>query len=143
VLVIQGPNLNLLGQREPEKYGRTTLHELCTRLDGVAATLGVSLEHVQSNHEGVLIDRIQAAAAAGAVGAVVNAAAFTHTSVAIRDALLGTRLPFVEVHISNVAAREAFRHRSLLADVAVGVVSGLGVYGYELGLRGLLRSLEG
>ncbi len=141
VLVLQGPNLDLLGTREPEKYGRGTLASLSAGLDAVAAELGASLRHVQSNHEGVLVDAVRDAARDGVVGAVVNAAAYTHTSIALRDVLLATRLPFVEVHLTNVHAREPFRHRSLLADVAIGQITGLGPYGYELALRALLRSI--
>jgi 3-dehydroquinate dehydratase-2 len=140
ILVLQGPNLNLLGTREPERYGGTTLAAVQAGLDIAAADLGVRLRHVQSNHEGDLVDAVQAAA--GCVGAVVNAGAYTHTSIALRDALLGVGLPFVEVHITNVAARESFRHRSLLADVAVGGVYGLGVAGYALALRGLVEALR-
>jgi 3-dehydroquinate dehydratase-2 len=142
ILVLQGPNLNLLGTREPERYGRTTLAELTAALDATAQGLGARLEHFQSNGEGALVDRVHRAAADGLDGAIVNAGAYTHTSVALRDALLGTALPFVEVHISNVHAREAFRHRSLLADIARGSVVGLGTLGYELALRGLLAALD-
>jgi 3-dehydroquinate dehydratase-2 len=141
VLVLQGPNLNLLGRREPERYGAQTLAEITADLDRLAAALGVSLRHVQSNHEGALVDAVQAAGTDGFVGAVVNAAAYTHTSVALRDALLAVALPFVEVHLSNVHAREGFRHQSLLADVAVGVVTGFGAESYLLGLRGLVARL--
>ncbi|MCA9493080.1 MAG: type II 3-dehydroquinate dehydratase [Myxococcales bacterium] len=141
VLVLQGPNLDLLGTREPERYGHETLASLTARLDAVAGELGVALRHVQSNHEGALLDAIRDATRDGAVGAVVNAAAYTHTSIALRDALLATRLPFVEVHLSNVHAREPFRHHSLLADIALGQVTGLGAVGYELALRGLLDRL--
>ena len=141
VLVLQGPNLNLLGQREPERYGAHSLAEITAALDDLAASLGVSLRHVQSNHEGALIDAVHAAGSDGFAGAVVNAAAYTHSSVALRDALLAVRLPFVEVHLTNVHAREAFRHRSLLADVAVGVIAGFGADSYLLGLRGLVARL--
>jgi 3-dehydroquinate dehydratase-2 len=141
VLVLQGPNLDLLGQREPEIYGHTTLVEIQAHLDTVAATLGWRLRHVQSAHEGVLVDAVHAAWRDGCIGAVVNAAAYTHTSVALRDALKGTALPFVEIHLSNVHAREPFRHHSYLADVAVGVICGLGPVGYELALRGLHTKL--
>ena len=140
VLVLQGPNLNLLGVREPEVYGSMTLTQLQERLDVLAAELGVRLRHVQSNHEGELVDAIQVAAADGCFGAIVNAGAYTHTSVAIRDALIGTALPFVEVHLSNVFAREAFRHVSMMSDVAIGVVTGLGAAGYEAGLRALVET---
>ncbi|MCB9665630.1 MAG: type II 3-dehydroquinate dehydratase [Alphaproteobacteria bacterium] len=137
VLVLQGPNLDLLGQREPERYGAGTLAELTARLDGLAAELGVSLEHFQSAHEGALVERVHQAARDGVDAAIVNAAAYTHTSIALRDAFLGTGLPFVEVHLSNVHAREPFRHGSLLADVAVGVIVGLKAEGYLLALRAL------
>lgn len=143
ILVLNGPNLNLLGTREPERYGATTLEDVTTRLDEVADELGVVLWHVQSNHEGELIDQVHEAGRQGFHGAVVNAGAYTHTSIALRDAFLGTALPFVEVHVSNVYAREPFRHKSLLADVAVGAVVGLGAQGYELGLRGLVSKLRG
>lgn len=141
VLVLQGPNLNLLGVREPDKYGRLTLAEIEQRLDRVAAELGATLEHFQSNHEGALVDRVQAAARDGVAGAVVNAGAYTHTSVALRDAFLSTRLPFVEVHLSNLYQREAFRQKSYLADVSAGLVMGMGAVGYEVALRGLLARL--
>lgn len=143
VLVLQGPNLNLLGVREPEVYGSMTLTELQQRMDVLAAELHVQLRHVQSNHEGELVDAIQVAAADGCVGAIVNAGAYTHTSVAIRDALVGTALPFVEVHLSNVFAREEFRHVSMMSDVAIGVVTGLGAAGYEAGLRALVERSAG
>lgn len=142
VLVLQGPNLSLLGTREPERYGRATLVEIGAAMDELARSLGLVLRHVQSNHEGALVDAIHAAGADGFVGAVVNAAAYTHTSVALRDALLAVRLPFVEVHLSNTAARESFRHSSLLADVALGVVQGFGADSYLLGLRGLAARLD-
>lgn len=142
VLVLNGPNLNLLGAREPSLYGDTPLDAITRRLDALADELGVRLEHFQSNHEGELVDRVQRAAREGARGAVVNAAAYTHTSVALRDALVGVSLPFVEVHLSNVHAREPFRRRSLLADVAVGVVGGFGPIGYELALRGLVARIR-
>lgn len=141
ILVLQGPNLDLLGTREPDRYGNETLAALGARLDRLAGELGVVLRHVQSNHEGVLVDAVRDAAAAGFGGAVVNAAAYTHTSIALRDVFLATRLAFVEVHLTNVHAREPFRHRSLLADVALGQVTGLGGLGYELALRGLLDAL--
>ena len=142
ILVLQGPNLNLLGSREPELYGVATLASISADLDRLAAELGVELEHFQSNQEGALVDRIQAAAAAGVNGVLINPGAYTHTSIAIRDAFLGTGLSFVEVHLSNIYRREEFRHHSLLADVAVGMVMGLGSLGYSLGLRGLVDSLK-
>jgi len=140
--VLQGPNLNLLGTREPETYGTTTLAEVAAGLDRVAEELGVHLEHFQSNIEGELVDRVQEASRDDFAGAVVNAAAYTHTSVALRDALVGTGLPFVEVHLSNVYAREGFRHQSLLADVAIGLVVGFGPASYTLGLRALIGVLN-
>ncbi len=140
LLVLQGPNLNLLGTREPKVYGSTTLQQLTHDLDRVAAELGIELQHFQSNHEGQLVDRVQEAARDGVEAAIVNAGAYTHTSVAIRDALVGTGLPFIEVHISNVHAREPFRHDSLLSDVASGVIVGMGVHGYELAIRGWVRN---
>lgn len=142
ILVVQGPNLDRLGQREPATYGRSTLADITAALDGVAMELGVTLTHVQSAHEGALVEAIHQAADAGAVGAVVNAAAYTHTSVAIRDALLSVKLPFVEVHLSNVHAREPFRHHSYLSDVAIGVISGFGLDSYLFGLRGLVGRLR-
>ena len=144
ILVVQGPNLNLLGRREPETYGAATLQDVVTSLDDLAAQLGVELAHLQSNHEGALVDAIQRAAEGGDVaGVVINPGAYTHTSIALRDAFVGTGLPFVEVHISNVHARETFRHHSLLSDVAAGVVVGFGIVGYGLALRGLVARLQG
>ena len=142
ILVLQGPNLNLLGQRQPDIYGSATLSDVQRSLDAAAGTLGVSLEHFQSNVEGELVEKIQDASKDGYAGALINAAGYTHTSVAIRDALLATSLPFVEVHISCISAREAYRHTSLLSDLAQGVVMGFGVSGYELGLRGLIQQLN-
>ncbi|GAB6062613.1 type II 3-dehydroquinate dehydratase [Deferrisoma palaeochoriense] len=141
VLVVHGPNLNLLGEREPGVYGAGTLEAVNARLGTLAAELGVELEFFQSNHEGALVDRIQEARGRAA-GILINPAAYTHTSVAIRDALLAVGLPFVEVHLSNVHAREPFRHRSLLADRAVGVVMGFGAESYLMGLRGLVAHLR-
>ena len=142
MLVLQGPNLNLLGQRQPEVYGRQTLEMVSERLDEIAADLQVELVHYQSNLEGELVTRIQRAHADGMAGAIVNAGGFTHTSVALRDAFAATQLPFVEIHISNLQAREPFRHESLLADMAIGVVMGFGTYGYELALHGLFTTLR-
>jgi 3-dehydroquinate dehydratase-2 len=141
ILVLNGPNLNLLGQREPEIYGRTTLAEVVARLEALGDELGVAVEHHQSNHEGELIDRVHEAMAEPVDGLLVNAGAYTHTSIALRDALLGAGLPFVEVHLSNLARREPFRHQSLLADAALGVVQGFGPLSYELGLRALVALL--
>jgi 3-dehydroquinate dehydratase-2 len=141
IVVLNGPNLNLLGVREPHVYGRTTLADVEARLADVAAEIGVTVRCVQHNGEGQLVDEVQALAGA-ADGVVVNAGAYTHTSIALRDALVGVGIPFVEVHVSNVYARESFRHRSMLADAALGVLCGFGTYGYELGLRGLVAALR-
>lgn len=135
ILVLHGPNLNLLGTREPHLYGNTTLDALNASLVSLAASLGASLTAFQSNHEGGLVDRIQAARLDGTDFVIINAGAYTHTSVAIRDALAGVAVPFVEVHISNVYKREAFRHHSYLSDLAQGVVAGLGPLGYEAAVR--------
>jgi len=134
VLVLHGPNLNLVGTREPGIYGRQTLADIERRLHELASELGVALETFQSNSEGKLVDRIQAARES-ADAIVINAGAYTHTSVAIRDALLAAELPVVEVHLSNTYKREAFRHHSLIADIAVGQIVGFGVHSYLLGLR--------
>lgn len=141
VLVLQGPNLNLLGTREPQIYGSITLADVRTQLDELAVELGVTLQHFQSNHEGELVDRVHEALRDGVDGAIVNAGALTHSSISLRDALVGCALPFVEVHVSNVHAREPFRHTSLLADVAIGAVVGLGTGGYCLALRGITQQL--
>ena len=141
ILVLHGPNLNLLGSREPEVYGRATLDDIDASLARLAGELGLALEVRQSNHEGELVEALHAAASSGAAGVLINPAAYTHTSVALRDAVLATGLPTVEVHLSNIAAREEFRQRSLLSDVALGVVSGFGVESYLLGLRGLAAGL--
>lgn len=139
--VLHGPNLNTLGRREPEIYGDVTLEEIDRRIAGEAAGLGVEVVTFQSNLEGELVDWIQDEAE-DVDGWVVNAGGFTHTSVVLRDALLASSRPFVEVHLSNVFARESFRHDSVLADVAVGIVAGLGVTSYLLGLRGLLAAMD-
>ncbi len=131
LLVLNGPNLNLLGTREPEIYGHDTLADIETRLLGLAKSRGHTLQCYQSNAEHALIDRIHAAKTEGVGYIVFNPGAFTHTSIALRDALLGVAIPFVEVHLSNVFARESFRQHSYLSDVARGVISGLGVRGYE------------
>ena len=141
VLLLNGPNLNLLGLREPGLYGADTLAEIEQRLGAQAAERGVELACFQSNHEGALVDRIHQAR--GQVdGILINAGALTHTSIALRDALLGVAIPFVELHLSNVHAREAFRHNSYLADKAIGVISGFGPASYELALQGLLARLQ-
>ena len=142
ILVLHGPNLNLLGTREPEQYGRTTLQEIDRRLTERARAAGHSLATFQSNAEHALIDRVQAAYAEGTRWAICNPAGFTHTSVALRDALLATALPFVEVHLSNVHAREPFRRQSYFSDIATGVIAGLGPRGYELALEAVLEQLD-
>ena len=139
ILVLHGPNLNLLGTREPEVYGRVTLASITDDLNSLAADLGVELEHFQSNSEGELVDRIQAAATLD--GALLNPGAYTHTSVALRDAVAAVELAFVEVHLSNIHARESFRRTSLLSDLAIGQVVGFGPSSYTLGLRALVESL--
>jgi 3-dehydroquinate dehydratase-2 len=141
VLVVNGPNLNLLGQREPGLYGALSLAAIEADLRRQAEGLGVELACFQSNHEGALVDRIQEASG-HCDGILINAAAYTHTSVAIRDALLAVAIPFVELHLSNVHAREAFRHRSLLADKALGVICGFGPGSYRLALEGLVGRLR-
>lgn len=140
VAVLNGPNLNLLGVREPEVYGRATLGDIEAATRAQAAALGVECVWTQTNHEGELVEAIQRLRGS-ADGALVNAAAFTHTSLAVRDALLAAQVPFVEVHLSNIFAREPARRRSLLADLAVGVVSGFGADSYRLALDGLVRYL--
>lgn len=141
IAVLSGPNLNLLGQREPELYGRTTLAEIEAAVRAAAASADAEVDWIQSNHEGALIDAVQAMAGR-ADGALINAAALTHTSLALRDAVLAVRVPFVEVHLSNIYAREPERRRSLLADLAIGVVCGFGARSYLLGLDGLLAALR-
>lgn len=140
IAVLNGPNLNLLGEREPEIYGRATLQEIEAMTREQARALGVECSWTQTNHEGEFVDAIQRLRG-HADGAVINAAAFTHTSLAVRDALLAVRVPFVEVHLSNIFAREPERRRSLLADAAVGVVTGFGGDSYRLGFEGLVRHL--
>ena len=142
IAVINGPNLNLLGTREPELYGTATLADIEAALQTVARELGVELSFSQHNGEGEVIDAVQGLR--GRVdGAVVNAAAYTHTSLAIRDALVGVRVPFVELHITNIFSREPERRHSTLADAALAVICGFGTYGYELALRGLVKRLQG
>lgn len=136
VTVLNGPNLNLLGRREPSLYGRASLVEIEALVRAEAAALGIDIRWLQSNHEGVLVDEVQALPAV-ADGLVLNAGAYTHTSLALRDALLAVRVPFVEVHLSNIFAREAPRRRSLVGDLALGVIAGFGPSGYLLALRAL------
>ena len=140
IAVLNGPNLNLLGEREPHLYGNASLAEIESATRAHAATLGVECAWTQTNHEGELVEAIQGLRQS-AEGALVNAAAFTHTSLAVRDALLAVQVPFVEVHLSNIFAREPERRRSLLADLALGVVAGFGPDSYRLGLEGLVRHL--
>lgn len=142
ILVLHGPNLNLLGLREPDVYGRITLDQINARLEAMASEEGVEIRCVQSNHEGALVDEIQQARA-WADAILINPAAYTHTSVALRDAVTAAGLPTVEVHLSNVHAREAFRRRSFIAPVALGQICGFGVNSYLLGLRALIDHLKG
>ncbi len=135
ILVLHGPNLNLLGTREPDVYGRVTLDEINSKLTQQAQQKGVGLSAMQSNAESVLVERVQAARLDGTEFIIINPAAFTHTSIALRDALAAVNIPFIEVHLSNVFAREAFRKESFFSDLAVGVISGLGASGYELALQ--------
>jgi 3-dehydroquinate dehydratase-2 len=141
IAVLNGPNLNLLGEREPEIYGHATLADIERATKEQARALGVECLWIQTNHEGELVDAIQRLQGR-ADGAVINAAAFTHTSLAVRDALLAVRVPFVEVHLSNIFGREPERRKSLLADIAVGVVTGFGADSYRLGLEGLVAHLK-
>lgn len=137
-LVLHGVNLNMFGQRDPAQYGTETLADIDAALQQLARELGAEIECFQSNHEGVLCERIHQAHRDGAAGVVINAGAWTHTSIAIRDALAILRCPIVEVHMSNIHAREPFRHRSYIADIAVGQICGFGVDSYLLGLRALV-----
>lgn len=143
ILVLHGPNLNLLGTREPEHYGSVTLDVIDRRLADRARQSGVKFASYQSNVEGELVNRIQQARREGVDFIIINPAAFTHTSVAMRDALAAVRIPFIEVHLSNVFAREEFRHRSYFTDLAVGIISGLGGKGYELALEYALQHAAG
>ncbi|KAH8655260.1 catabolic 3-dehydroquinase [Xylariales sp. PMI_506] len=135
ILLINGPNLNLLGTREPHIYGSTTLADVEAAAKEQGAGLGVTVSSFQSNHEGAIVDRLHQARVEGVDAVVINPAAYTHTSVAIRDALLGIDVPFVEIHVSNVHAREAWRHHSYFSDKAVAVICGLGVYGYHAAIE--------
>lgn len=142
VLVINGPNLNLLGRREPEVYGSATLADVEAKLTELGDELGLELTFRQSNKEGELVDYIQATLDDGTDGLLINPGAYGHTSIAMRDALLAVGKPFVEVHVSNVYAREPFRKQSMLSDIAAGVIAGFGTYSYELGLKGLKAALK-
>ncbi|MCP9758285.1 type II 3-dehydroquinate dehydratase [Aquitalea sp. S1-19] len=141
ILVLHGPNLNLLGLREPQHYGRDTLDDINQRLIQQAKAAGFTLETLQSNAEHVLIERVHAALNDGTAFIIINPAAFTHTSVALRDALAGVKIPFIEVHLSNVHAREPFRQHSYFSDLAQGVICGLGASGYELALTHVLMQM--
>lgn len=142
ILVMHGPNLNLLGTREPEHYGSVTLADINLALTRMAEGVGVEVETFQSNHEGALIERIHAAREQKVRAIIINPAAYTHTSVALRDALAAVAIPFVEVHLSNVHAREPFRHHSYFSDLAIGVICGLGHEGYRLALEYLLNKIN-
>jgi 3-dehydroquinate dehydratase II len=142
ILVLHGPNLNLLGEREPDIYGSTTLAAINRRLEQLAQERGHQLLHLQSNAEYALVDRVQSARREGVNFILINPAAFTHTSVALRDALAAVAIPFIEIHLSNTHAREDFRQRSYFSDLAQGVICGLGALGYELGLQAALSQLE-
>lgn len=142
ILVLHGPNLNLLGSREPGIYGTQTLEQINADLVDLAAVAGSSLNTFQSNHEGALIDRVQAARTDGSDFIIINPAALTHTSVGLRDALAAVNLPFIEVHLSNIHQREAFRHHSYFSELAVGVICGLGADGYRLALDHALRRVK-
>ncbi|KHN54246.1 type II 3-dehydroquinate dehydratase [Pectobacterium fontis] len=141
ILLLNGPNLNLLGTREPDKYGKTTLADIVSELETQAQTLNVKFSHLQSNAEHVLIDTIHQARG-NTDFILINPAALTHTSVALRDALLAVAIPFIEIHLSNVHAREPFRHHSYLSDVAVGVICGLGAEGYQYALQTAVKRLS-
>lgn len=141
ILVLHGPNLNMLGQREPEHYGRAGLDAIDGRLEELAAEYGHELVSFQSNAEHQLVERVQAAAGDGVDFIIVNPAAFTHTSIALRDAFLASGIPFIEVHLSNIHRREAFRHHSYFSDIAVGVIAGLGPQGYELAFEAAVEQI--
>mgnify|MGYP001548686165 FL=1 len=142
ILVLHGPNLNLLGEREPDVYGHDTLADINQRLEQIALDRGHHLLAMQSNAEYELVERVQDARHEGVNFIIINPAAFTHTSIALRDALTAVEIPFIEVHLSNVHAREAFRHDSYFSDLATGVICGLGAQGYELALQAALSRLE-
>jgi 3-dehydroquinate dehydratase-2 len=141
ILLLNGPNLNLLGKREPEVYGTDTLDDICQKLTRQTQDQGHELLHCQSNREYVLIERIHQAQEEKVAFIIINPAAFTHSSIALRDALLGVNIPFIEVHLSNVHARESFRHHSYLSDVAQGVICGFGAQGYEFALQSAVKQI--
>jgi 3-dehydroquinate dehydratase-2 len=143
ILLLNGPNLNLLGTREPDRYGHDTLPEIVARLETMATAAGHALDHFQSNAEHELIERVHAARDDGTACILFNPGAFTHTSVALRDALLAADVPFIEVHLSNVHAREPFRQHSYFSDIAAGTVTGLGAFGYELAMQAAMRRADG
>jgi len=143
LLVINGPNLNLLGTREPEVYGSETLDEIMHALTAEAVSLGATLENYQSNSEGDLIDRVHLAKQESCSGLIINPGGYTHTSIALRDAIAAVELPTIEVHLSNIHAREQFRHHSYIAPIAIGQVSGLGAQGYSFALRALVKHIQG
>jgi 3-dehydroquinate dehydratase-2 len=140
ILVIHGPNLNMLGTREPETYGKTTLDEINSDLKTFGEKLGIIVETFQSNHEGAIVEKIQEAAATQH-GIIINPAAYTHTSIAIRDALLVLDIPIIEIHISNIYKREPFRHKSLISDVATAQIAGLGIKGYIIAMKALVEMI--
>ncbi|MDH3646290.1 MAG: type II 3-dehydroquinate dehydratase [Gammaproteobacteria bacterium] len=142
ILLLNGPNLNLLGSREPQRYGHTTLEQIEQTLMAAADRAGHTVHALQSNAEHELIDTVQACASNDTRFVIINPGAFTHTSIALRDAFLAVQIPFVEVHLSNVQARESFRRRSLLSDIAVGTIAGFGALSYELALQAAIRHLE-
>lgn len=142
ILILHGPNLNLLGQREPDVYGHETLDDINDVLSRLALELGVEIDAYQSNHEGDLIDRIHAAKGEGFAGVVINPGGLTHTSIALRDAIAAVEIPVVEAHLSNIHARESFRHHSYVASVVVGQISGFGATSYQLALRGIVAHLS-
>lgn len=142
MLFLNGPNLNLLGRREPEVYGQLSLSDLNELMADKASNLGVAVTTYQSNIEGELVNRVHKAKLDDVDFIVINPGAYTHTSVAIRDAFLGTEIPFIEVHLSNIFSRESFRHQSYLSDIAVGVISGFGAHGYELALQAVVEQLS-